>query len=161
MSMGAILALLGGATPKKNRRGRPTKASMGLKPDDIPGWMFFRACVALHAFEHARAEGKTRQEAQLAAIDAWQSIFPMGRLSRTEVDNILRNYQPEDRPGTALRVSRGFEDMPESVIVDGKMCLTGQWKRVPVWVMRFDVRPPYPKRGSGRKTKFRYSKRFR
>lgn len=160
--MDAILALLGGSTPKKkNRGGRPTKASMGLKADDFPGWVFFRACVVLHTVEHGRAAGKTRQEAALSAVAAWKGVFPMGRLSLTEVDNILREYQPEDRPGAALRVDRGFEDFPESVNVDGRICLTGRWERVPVWVMRFDDRPPYPKRGSGRKPKLRFSKRFK
>jgi hypothetical protein len=159
--MAETLALLGGASTKKNRGGRPSKASMGMNHDDFPGWAFFRACVVLYVVEHGRAAGKTRKEAAISAVFAWKNLFPMGRLSTTEVDSILREYQPEGRPDAALRVDKGLDSFPESVIVDGKLRLTGRYERRPVWVMRFDDRPPYPKRGSGRKPKMRFSQRFK
>jgi hypothetical protein len=160
--MDVTLALLGGAAPKrKNRGGRPTKASMGLKADDFPGWMFFRDCVVLAVVERERAAGQNRNTAIIRAVNEWKALFPTGRLSSTEVDNILKEYQSEKRPDIALRASNTVDTFPETELIDGKLKLTGRWLQMPSIAFRFDDRPPYPKRGSGRKQQLKYSDRFK
>ena len=163
MSMATTLALLGQseALLLKHKGGRPSKISRGLNPDDKPGWMLGRAIVVLEVVERERAKGRNRKVAALAAVLEWKRLFPMGKLSLTEVDNILREYQPEDRPDLALRVIDKTEQMPEFEMVDGKMRLTGRWETKPVLAFRFDARPQYPKRGSGKKVHQRFSKRYK
>lgn len=163
MSMATTLALLGKrkAQPLKRKGGRPSKISMGLNPDDQPGWMLGRAIVVLEVVERERANGKGRKVAALVALLEWKRRFPMGKLSLTEVDNILREYQPENRPDLALRVIEKTEQMPEFEMVNGKMRLTGRWETKPVLAFRFDDRPQYPKRGSGKKVNQRFSKRYK
>lgn len=155
------LALLRQRDPEhtKNRGGRPSKISKGWDPEDKPAWMLYRACLVLDVVERARMNGKTRKEAALAAIWAWKSRHPMGKLSLTEIDNILREYQPEKTPGVSLRVVE--HDVPvEWEIVDGEIQLTGRWETKRVLTMCYDKRPPYPKRGSGKKIVTQYSKRY-
>lgn len=160
--MDATLALLGGATAsKKNRVGRPTRASMGMGPDDIHAWEHFRACVVLETFERARAEGKSRVEARLCAVSAWKGLYPAkGKINPSAVDAIIAKAQPEDRPAVALRVIRTVERFPETETIGGKLRLTGRWIERDAWTFREDQRPDYPKRGTGRKPKLRFSKRF-
>lgn len=150
----------GQGAPKKNQGGRPSKASMGTDQDTRPAWMFLRDCFVLEAVERERAKGKNRKAAALAAVLEWKRRFPMGKLSVTEVDNILREYQPEGRPDLALRVIEKTEQMPEFEMVDGKMRLTGRWETKPVLALRFDDRPQYPKRGSGAQHRLKYSKKI-
>lgn len=143
----------------KNRGGRPSKISKGWGSEDKAAWMFYRACLVLDVFERARTNGKTRKEAALAAISEWKSRHPMGKLSSTEVDNIVREYQPENTPGVSLRIVE--RDVPvEWEIVDGEIQLTGRWATKRVLTMCFDKRPPYPKRGGGKKAARQYSKRY-
>lgn len=144
----------------KNKGGRPSKISRGLNPDDKAGWMLGRAIVVLEVVERERAKGRSRKAAALAALLEWKRLFPMGKLSLTEVDNILSEYQPEHRPDMSLRVAGQVGQMPEFEMVDGKMRLTGRWETKPVLAFRFDERPEYPKRGSGKKVSQRFSKRY-
>ena len=163
MSMTNTLALLGQrkASVRKRNGGRPSKIGRGLNPDDKNAWMLGRALVVLEVVERVRAEGKSRKVAALAAVLEWKRLFPMGKLSLTEVDNILSEYQPEHRPDTSLRAVRQVAQMPEFEMIDGKMRLTGRWETRPVLAFRFDERPPYPKRGSGKKVNQRFSKRYK
>lgn len=163
MSMATTLALLGQRNTQalKNKGGRPSKISRGLNPDDKPGWMLGRAIVVLEVVERERAKGRSRKEAALAAVLEWKHRFPMGKMSLTEVDNILSEYQPEHSPDTSLRVVGQVEQMPEFEMVDGKMRLTGRWETKPALAFRFDERPQYPKRGSGKKVNLRFSTRYK
>lgn len=155
------LALLGRSDlgHTKNRGGRPSKISKGWGPEDKDAWMFYRACLVLDVVERARMNGKTRKEAALSAISEWKRRHPMGKLSSTEVDNILREYQPENTPKVSLRIVE--HDVPvEWEIVDGEIQLTGRWETRRVLTMRYAERPPYPKRGSGKKASRQFSKKF-
>lgn len=156
-----MLALLGqhDSAHPKNRGGRPSKISKGWRPEDKPAWMLYRACLVLEVVERSRMDGKTRKEAALAAISEWKNRHPMGKLSSTEVDNILREYQPERTPRVSLRVVE--HDVPvEWEIVDGEIQLTGRWETRRVLTMCYAERPPYPKRGSGKKAAMQYSRKY-
>lgn len=169
MNMKVTLALLRQREPKalKNKGGRPSKISKGWEPDAKPGWMLYRASVVLEVIERERANGKSRKAAALAAVSEWKRQFPMsnqfpmgGKLSLTEIDNILSEFQPEQKPEEAWRFVQEFEKRPEYEIVDGKPILTGRWVTMRVLVGRVDKRPPYPKRGSGKKVNLRCSKKY-
>jgi hypothetical protein len=148
-------------TPTRNKGGRPTKASKGLNPDDRPAWMAYRDCVVLATVERARAQGKTRGEAALAAIAEWKRRQPLGKLSSTEVDAILSRAQPENLPDDSWRADVQVEPWPETEIIDGKMKLTGRMIDTTGLSFRPAERPNYPKRGSGKRKKFQFSKRMK
>lgn len=164
MSMWATLRQLDAAakgTPTRNKGGRPTKASKGMNPDDRPAWMAYRDVVVLATVERTRAQGKTRMEAALSAIAEWKRLQPMRKLSETEVDNILSRAQPESLPGDSWRAVVQVEPWPETEIIDGKMKLTGRMIDTVGYAFRVGERPNYPKRGSGKRKKFQYSKRMK
>lgn len=161
MNMRMALALLELRDPlRANRRGgRPSKISKGWKPEDKPAWMLYRACLVLAIVERERLNGKTREGAARAAIAEWKSRCPMGRLSLTEVDNILRKYQPEKKPEVSLRVVE--QDVPiEWEIIDGEIHLTGRWETRRVLTMRYAERPAYPKRGGSKRSFSPFSKNY-
>lgn len=182
-----MLALLGQmqhhSAHTKNRRGRPSKISKGWRPEDKPAWMFYRACLVLAVFERARMGGATREDAALwwpklaaevlagrmggatrkdaatAAINEWKNRHPLRKLSSTEIDNILRYYQPEKTPRVSLRVVEQ-DVLVEWEIVDGEFQLTGRWETRRVLTMRYAERPRYPKRGCGKRVAMQYSKKY-
>lgn len=164
MNMWATLRQLDAAakgTPTRNKGGRPTKASKGMNPDDRPAWMAYRDAVVLATVERARMGGKTRMEAALSAIAEWKRRQPLRRLSETEVDNILSRAQPESLPDDSWRADVQAETWPETEIIDGKMKLTGRMIDTVGLSFRVGERPNYPKRGSGKRTKFQFSKRLK
>jgi len=168
MSMWATLRQLDAAAkaapataPARNKGGRPTKASMGLGQDDRPAWMAYRDVVVLATVERARMEGKTRMAAANAAIDEWKRLQPMRKLSSDGVKAILTRAQPECRPDDSWRAHVQVEPWPETEIIDGKMRLTGRMIDTVGLAFRADKRPNYPKRGSGKRNKFQFSKRMK
>lgn len=182
--MKATLALLGQGqpSPAKNKGGRPTKASMGMNPDARPAWMFHRDCFVLEVVERERTvNGKTRGQAVKMATEEWKSRFPDVPLSETEVDNILALHQPDKslivyrlglfrtleepiqwvqitRTPDCLLVRKTVKLEPEFETVDGTSRWTGRYVEMNGLSFGFSTRPKYPKRGSGRKHKLKYSK---
>ncbi len=187
--MKATLALLGQghSEPTKNKGGRPSKVSKGMNPDARPAWMFHRDCFVLEVIERERiTNGKTRSQAVEVAIAEWKSRFPDTPLSATEVDNILLRHQAEYPPDMSpivyrlglfrtlkeplqwiqitrmpdrLRVRETVKLEPEFETVDGVSRWTGRYIEMKGLSFGFDERPEYPKRGSGTKHKFKFSKK--
>jgi hypothetical protein len=77
------------------------------------------------------------------------------------VDNILSRAQPESQPDDSWRADVQVESWPETEIIDGKMKLTGRMIDTVGLAFRPAERPNYPKRGSGKRTKFRFAKRMK
>jgi len=183
--MKSALDLLRATSPglKKNKGGRPSKASKGMNPDARPAWMFLRDCFVLEVVERERiASGKARKQAIEVAIIEWKDCFPDTPLSATEVDNVLSQYQPDKSPITysiglfrtleepvqwvqitrtpdCLRVRETVKLQPEFETVDGVSRWTGRYIEMKWLSFGFDQRPEYPKRGSGPKHKFKFSKK--
>ncbi len=179
------LGLLGQGKPepRKNKGGRPSKASKGMNPDARPAWMFLRDCFVLEVVERERiTNGRTRVQAVEAVIAEWKKRFPDTPLSATEVDNILAQYQPDKPPISyrlglfrtleepvrwiqitrtpdCLRVRETVKLEPEFETVDGVSRWTGRYIEMKGLSFGFDERPEYPKRGSGTKHKLTFSKK--
>ncbi len=174
------------APTKKNKGGRPSKASKGMNPDARPAWMFLRDCFVLEVVERERiTNGKTRVQAVAAVIAEWKKRFPDTPLSATEVDNILAQYHPDKsdeppivyrlglfrtleepvqwvqvtRTPDCLRVRETVKMEPEFETVDGVSRWTGRYIEMKGLSFGFDERPEYPKRGSGTKHRLKFSKK--
>lgn len=76
---------------------QPRKPGRPRKFGQRPGWMGGRAAFALALYQRARESGMTDRKAKCSAIIEFTRAFPGERLSETEVNRILRHYQPHRR----------------------------------------------------------------
>jgi hypothetical protein len=85
---------------EKRRRGRPKKNA-----DIKEAWQFFRAAIAMSAYDESRERCEKHSVAVKEAVDFLQSYSPEMPISETEVKRSLSTFRPRGS-GKILRFER-------------------------------------------------------
>jgi hypothetical protein len=88
------------AADRKKRRGRPSTDGKGVNPGVVRHpVVLLRALEMLKKFEQARRAGLGHTEALAATVEAVKRRWPwMKGVNRSEVERVLREFQPKERP---------------------------------------------------------------
>jgi hypothetical protein len=119
------------------KRGRPkTNGAM-------PGWMFVRVVLVLHAYNEARSSGCKHSSAVTEAVATVKKTWSGMPISETGVKRILAKHQPKGDP-VAFQVTKISEETPPPATTE-IMGVPHETRLKPLFSFGFGPRPKYPR----------------